>query len=228
MGKLDFQIRQPCRICGVSKIIERRTRSHPCRSRHLQHRRLAPSGLTTRSSGAPTAGHQARSGGTRYIFASPGLASCRRRPLSSNVRHQKPSLWCFQQKTRRVAPRMQQPPRGKAAIESSAESQLPLRHRQNRGKRCAPLAKKRAKLALLQGSASRGKQLWPSKQGLSVSSSGQPPCAAEWLRSTWSAAAGKTRRRPAWSARSGLLLCSGSSGSVVAVAHCTFSHCWPH
>ena len=25
-----------------------------------------------RSSGAPTAGHQARSGGTRYIFASPG------------------------------------------------------------------------------------------------------------------------------------------------------------
>ncbi len=43
-------------------------------------------GLTPRSSGAPTAGHQARSGGTRYIFASPGLASCRRRPLSSNVR----------------------------------------------------------------------------------------------------------------------------------------------
>ena len=45
--------------------------------------------LTPRSSGAPTAGHQARSGGTRYIFASPGLASCRRRPLSSNV---KPTL----------------------------------------------------------------------------------------------------------------------------------------
>ena len=40
--------------------------------------------LTPRSSGAPTAGHQARSGGTRYIFASPGLASCRRRPVSSN------------------------------------------------------------------------------------------------------------------------------------------------
>ena len=45
-------------------------------------------GLTPRSSGAPTAGHQARSGGTRYIFASPGLASCRCRPLSSNVRRQ--------------------------------------------------------------------------------------------------------------------------------------------
>ena len=42
--------------------------------------------LTPRSSGAPTAGHQARSGGTRYIFASPGLASCGWRPLSSNVR----------------------------------------------------------------------------------------------------------------------------------------------
>jgi hypothetical protein len=39
-----------------------------------------------RSSGAPTAGHQARSGGTRYIFTGPGLASCRRRQLSSNVR----------------------------------------------------------------------------------------------------------------------------------------------
>ena len=42
--------------------------------------------LTPRSSGAPTAGHQARAGGTRYIFTSPGLASSRCRPLSSNVR----------------------------------------------------------------------------------------------------------------------------------------------
>ena len=39
----------------------------------------------SRSSGAPTADHQARAGGTQYIFTSPGLASCRRRPLSSNV-----------------------------------------------------------------------------------------------------------------------------------------------
>ena len=45
--------------------------------------------LTPRSSGAPTAGHQARAGGMRYIFTSPGLASCRRRPLSSNVRQRK-------------------------------------------------------------------------------------------------------------------------------------------
>ena len=40
-----------------------------------------------RANRAPTAGHQARSGGTLYIFASPGLASCRCRQLSSNVRH---------------------------------------------------------------------------------------------------------------------------------------------
>ena len=48
--------------------------------------RVARCGLTPRTSGAPTAGHQARSGGTPYIFTGPGLASCRRRPLSSNVR----------------------------------------------------------------------------------------------------------------------------------------------
>ena len=45
--------------------------------------------LTLRSKGAPTAGHQARAGGTVYIFTSPGLASRRRCPLSSNVRHPK-------------------------------------------------------------------------------------------------------------------------------------------
>jgi hypothetical protein len=45
--------------------------------------------LTPRSSGAPTAGHQARAGGTRYIFTGPGLVPCRWLPLSSNVRHQK-------------------------------------------------------------------------------------------------------------------------------------------
>ena len=58
---------------------------------HLICHQPCKRGLTTRSSGAPTAGHQARSGGTRYIFASPGLASCRCRPLSSNVRPQNQS-----------------------------------------------------------------------------------------------------------------------------------------
>ena len=49
-------------------------------------------GLTTCSSGAPTACHQRPAGGTRYIFASPGLASHRRCQLSSNVRPHNPSL----------------------------------------------------------------------------------------------------------------------------------------
>ena len=48
--------------------------------------------LTPRSRRGPTASHQARPGGTRYIFASPGLASCRRSRLNSNVRQRKPPL----------------------------------------------------------------------------------------------------------------------------------------
>ena len=55
----------------------------------MPHLVMRQRGLTPRSSGAPTAGHQARSGGTRYIFASPGLAPCRRRPLTSNVRQRR-------------------------------------------------------------------------------------------------------------------------------------------
>ena len=64
---------------------------HPSAARNVSPIRPGRTqcGLTPRSSGAPTAGHQARSGGTRYIFASPGLASCRRRPLNSNVRRRK-------------------------------------------------------------------------------------------------------------------------------------------
>ena len=49
-------------------------------------------GLTRRSTGAPTAGHQAQAGGTRYIFTGPGLASCRRCPVTSNVRRHKLTL----------------------------------------------------------------------------------------------------------------------------------------
>jgi len=45
--------------------------------------------LTPRSRRGPTAGHQARSGGTRYIVASPGLAPRRRPRLTSNVRRHK-------------------------------------------------------------------------------------------------------------------------------------------
>ena len=47
---------------------------------------LAQCCLTPRSSGAPTAGHQRPAGGTRYIFSVRAKASCRRGPLSSNVR----------------------------------------------------------------------------------------------------------------------------------------------
>ena len=46
-------------------------------------------GLTLRSSGAPTAGHQRPVGGTVYIFTARALASCRRRALNSNVRPHK-------------------------------------------------------------------------------------------------------------------------------------------
>lgn len=42
--------------------------------------------LTPRSTGEPTAGHQARACGTPYIVTGPGLASCRCLPVSSNVR----------------------------------------------------------------------------------------------------------------------------------------------
>ncbi len=45
--------------------------------------------LTPRSSGAPTACHQAPATGSVYIFRGRGLASCRRAPLSSNVRRHK-------------------------------------------------------------------------------------------------------------------------------------------
>ena len=48
-------------------------------------------GLTPRSKGAPTAGHQGPAGGTLYIFANRALASCRWRPLSSHVRPRTPS-----------------------------------------------------------------------------------------------------------------------------------------
>ena len=47
--------------------------------------RAAGLGLTWRSTGAPTAGHQAPAGSTVYIFASRGLASCRWRPVTSTL-----------------------------------------------------------------------------------------------------------------------------------------------
>ena len=71
-------------------------------------------GLTPRSSGAPTAGHQGPVRGTVYIFTGPGLASCRRRPLSSNVRRQTNSHVPLQQEVR-LSAWIEQPRGGKAA-----------------------------------------------------------------------------------------------------------------
>jgi hypothetical protein len=72
---------RPALLCAGFR--SHRTRRGPAYS----HCRLTP-----RSSGAPTAGHQARAGGTRYIFTGPGLAPCRRRPLTSNVRRQRATM----------------------------------------------------------------------------------------------------------------------------------------
>ena len=62
-------------------------------SLHGIHRRSQQCGLTPRSRRGPTAGHQGPPGGTRYIFASRALASCRWSRLSSNVR-QRPGNQC--------------------------------------------------------------------------------------------------------------------------------------
>ena len=64
----------------------RRLQSFCSHSSNSSRSSCAQRRLTPRSSGAPTAGHQARPGGTRYIFTSPGLAPRRCRRLSSNVR----------------------------------------------------------------------------------------------------------------------------------------------
>ena len=51
-------------------------------------------GLTPRSSGAPTAYHQAREAGTVYIFFIAGLAACRWLPRSSNGRRHRSIALC--------------------------------------------------------------------------------------------------------------------------------------
>ena len=70
-GRLHSGYAVPCLKFCVSM--------HPVGSVHC--------GLTIRSSGAPTACHQAQSV-VRSILHSLGLAASRCRPLSSNVRHQ--------------------------------------------------------------------------------------------------------------------------------------------
>ena len=95
-------------------------------ARDVQHflpqRQPAPSAcsLTPRSSRAPTACYAGPAGGTRYIFASPGLASCRRRPLSSNVRlHTKTSMHLLLVATLRTCRLPRTARRGRRAPSSS-------------------------------------------------------------------------------------------------------------
>ncbi len=82
--------------------------------------------LTPRSSGAPTAGHQGPAWGTRYIFPVRALASCRWRPLSSNVRHPRNAASLGQQEVR-LSAGMEQPQGGNAAGRAGViESHQPL------------------------------------------------------------------------------------------------------
>jgi [ribosomal protein S5]-alanine N-acetyltransferase len=71
---------------GVATVARLQVREHPATL--VAHR----CGITPRSTGAPTAGHQRPGGGTRYIFTARALASRRRRPVTSNVRRRSPPL----------------------------------------------------------------------------------------------------------------------------------------
>ena len=91
------------------------------------------------------AGHQARAGGTLYIFTGPGLASCRCRPLSSNVRHHNPRP--VASPAGRAARSAEDPT---ATARHSREQPASLVHlhgsgQDNRAKRCAPLIKQQVK-----------------------------------------------------------------------------------
>ena len=72
----DARIGENQSAAKVRGEAEKRSGCHVCHGR----------GLTLRSSGAPTAGHQGPVRGTVYIFSARAPASCRCCPLSSNVR----------------------------------------------------------------------------------------------------------------------------------------------
>ena len=80
-----------CSATVASAEREGAVAGHLLRSRRRSGLSRVGRGLTLRSRRGPTAGHQARAGGTRYIFTSPGLASHRCSRLTSNVRpHNQP------------------------------------------------------------------------------------------------------------------------------------------
>ena len=69
LGGLLVGLTLPIQTAGAQTI------EYPSRDTHFLLTRSPPHGsLTPRTNGAPTAGQQAWSGATRYIFASPGLA----------------------------------------------------------------------------------------------------------------------------------------------------------
>ena len=69
-------VRAPAPLASGRSVCQGRVRSGCC--------------LTLRSRRGPTASHQARATGTGCIIRGPGLASCRRSRLTSNVRPHKP------------------------------------------------------------------------------------------------------------------------------------------
>ena len=77
MARTEFQIQVISHFASCSRT---RSSAHCC--------------LTLRSSGAPTAGHQARAA-LWLILHRAGLASYRRRPLNSNVRPQERQVRCI-------------------------------------------------------------------------------------------------------------------------------------
>jgi hypothetical protein len=99
-------------------------------------------GITPRSRGAPTAGHQARAGGTLYIFTGPGLASYRRRPLSSNVMpHTMPS--CLPQRAsggRVIAPETRRDFRCRLSRTCPRKTRPPVVHPNNKTELHVPLS----------------------------------------------------------------------------------------
>ena len=178
--------------------------------------------LTPRSSGAPTAGHQAPGRGTVYIFTALGLASCRRRPLSSNVRHQNHGLWHLRQKVLRAAPAIKPPRPGIAASILGYSFSYSAAARPSEALRTGPRSTK-PNFSCLR-SALRGQQQRSGELTLRVSSSGPPPAEILQLRSTRYAAAGKPmagQLGQRGAGRSG----TGPPRSAASVANCRSSPC---
>ena len=181
-------------------------------------------GLTPRSSRAPTAGHQARAGGTRYILASPGLASRRWRRLSSNVRHQKVSRAVLQQEVR-LSAWIEQPRGGQAAEGLRYSFSCVALAGPNDGLCC--VMNQLVNFSLSHVSASREVSVALSERSISQFFG---PAAVGGTEVSLNIPSGgrQVTDRQAWSARSGAASRPGSSRSAFPVAHCTTSRHRPN